>query len=100
MAPTASSLQRSNREQAARPLAKRSLRQVSRGHIVLVQEGRFRLVTDDGQGLLLTLAHNANVDAQDLHRFQRERTSLEVHFTGEPNLVSGVAHDIREMNDE
>jgi len=68
---------------------------VVHGYILLVQEERFRLLTDDGQGLLLTLTHNANVGAKDLHRFHKERTHLEVHYTGEPNLVSAAAKTIK-----
>ena len=71
-----------------------SSEQIAHGHILLVQETRFRLLTGDGRGLLLTLAHNANVDADDLHRFHRQRTPLAVHYTGEPNLASGVAYRI------
>lgn len=41
-------------------------RQTAAGHLIAVQEQRFRLVTDTGQGLLLTLAHHAAVDENDL----------------------------------
>jgi hypothetical protein len=71
-----------------------SSEKIAQGRILLVQESRFRLLTGDGRGLLLTLAHNANVDADDLHRFHREDALLAVHYTGEPNLASGVAHRV------
>ena len=40
--------------------------QTAAGYITVVQEQRFRLVTDTGQGFLLTLAHNAPVGENDL----------------------------------
>jgi hypothetical protein len=33
----------------------------------------------------------------DLRRFHRERTRVEVEYVGEPNLDSGVAHQIKPM---
>ena len=53
-------------------------RTTTTGHISVVQEERFFLVTPKGQVLLLTLAHNANVTAEDLQRFRREGTRLRV----------------------
>ena len=69
-------------------------RSVATGHIMLVQEGRFRLWTDEGRGLLLTLAHNANAGIEDLLRFRRDGTRVEVHYTGTPNLAQATAHRI------
>jgi hypothetical protein len=66
-----------------------------RGHITLVQEERFRVVSDSGQGLLFTLAHNANISAADLHRFHEEGAEVVVGFRGEPDLETGVAHSVR-----
>jgi hypothetical protein len=65
------------------------------GTISIVQEERFRLVTDGGQGLLLTLAENASQDERDLRRFHRQGTHVEVEYIGEPNLDSGVAYQIK-----
>jgi formate dehydrogenase major subunit len=61
------------------------------GRITLVQEQRFRLVTDDGRVLLLTLAHNADAD---LRRLQQSGASVRVEYDGEPNFSSGVAHRV------
>jgi len=66
-----------------------------RGHITLIQESRFRLVSDTGQGFLFTLAHNAAVGHQDLERFYRAGTAVTVEYTGEPNLASAIAHSVR-----
>jgi hypothetical protein len=38
--------------------------------IVVAKEQRLRLVTDGGQGLLLTLAGNASLNEGDLRRFR------------------------------
>ena len=65
------------------------------GRIIAVQEQRFRLQTESGQGLLLTLAVNANVDGQDLDRLRAAQTRIVVEYSGEPNLATGVAHRIR-----
>jgi hypothetical protein len=68
----------------------------ARGTIAVVQEERFRLVTDAGAGLLLTLSHKANVTPEDLWRYHRERTHVAVDYSGEPNLANGVAHRVTE----
>ncbi len=67
---------------------------VAQGTIAVVQEQRFRLVTDAGQGLLLTLAYDAPLDESDLHRFHDTGMHVVVEYEGEPNLASGVAHSI------
>jgi hypothetical protein len=65
------------------------------GHITILQEERFRLVTDDGRVLLLTLAHNAGVGAEELHHFRQSGTRLCVEYEGEPDLASGVARSVK-----
>jgi hypothetical protein len=64
------------------------------GRIETLQEQRFRLVTRTGQALLLTLAHDAPLDAADLERWHRAGTSVSVRYSGAPNHVSGTAHTI------
>jgi hypothetical protein len=64
------------------------------GHITVVQERRFLLVTDDGRGCQLTLAHDAPLDTDDLRRFRQDGTHVFVEYGGEPGLASGVAHAI------
>ncbi len=68
------------------------------GSILLVQEGRFRLMTDDGRGFLLTLAHDAGIEPSDLERLHRENVRVEVEYEGDPNLVSGVARRVRAVS--
>lgn len=64
------------------------------GRITIIQEQRFRLVTDDGRGFLLTLSYKAPLELNDLTRLQRTHTRVLVEYTGEPNLTSGIAHRI------
>jgi hypothetical protein len=66
------------------------------GKIVVVQESRFRLVSDDGQGKLFTLAHDAGIEPQDLPDLQRAQTRVSVHFTPSPDRLAGVAHRLTE----
>lgn len=61
------------------------------GRINVVQEGRFRLSTDSGRGLLLTLSRNANVTSEDLCRYHEHGARVQVEYEGEPNFASGVA---------
>ena len=65
------------------------------GYITVVQESRFRLLTDSGQGLLLTLGHQANVQAEDLCGFLDAHTHVLVEYAGEPNTDSSVVYKVR-----
>ncbi len=67
------------------------------GHIVSAQEERFRLMTDDGDTLLLTVPTFARFGPADLKRWHRQNAHLRVTYAGVPNLVSGVARSIQEM---
>jgi hypothetical protein len=66
-----------------------------RGRVIQVQEQRFRLALDDGPAYLLTLAHDAPIEAARLHDFVRSGAPVVVEYEGEPGLVSGVAHRVR-----
>jgi hypothetical protein len=65
------------------------------GYISVVQEQRFRLITQDGQGLLLTLARNAPLTGSDLSHWQADNVHVVVEYTGVPNLDTGVAHTVQ-----
>ncbi len=65
------------------------------GYIAVVQEERFRLVTDDGRGLLLTLASDAHADPRDLRSWAATHAHVQVRYTGSPDLTSGVAHAVK-----
>ena len=69
-------------------------RHITTGRIIAVQEQRFRLLTVHGQGLLLTLAHNAGAEMQTLRQMQTSGAWVEVEYSGAPNLASGVAHRV------
>ena len=64
------------------------------GRIVVVQENRFRLVGETGRGYLFTLHHASGTNIEDLQRWQEDDTRLTVEYTGEPNIASGIAHNI------
>ncbi len=66
----------------------------ARGHILLVQEERFRLQTAGGQSLLLTLDNHASTTVGDLLRYMAQQQRVVVRYQGEPNLASGVAHAV------
>jgi hypothetical protein len=72
-----------------------TMQKFATGHIIAVQEQRFRLVNQTGQVLLLTLANHAKQSDADLHRWQEEGAVVTVAYTGEPNLDSGVAHSVK-----
>ncbi len=73
---------------------------VAQGTIAVVQEERFRLITDTGQGLLLTLAHDAPLDDKDLRELHEANLHVVVEYEGKPNLESGVAHSIKLNNQQ
>jgi hypothetical protein len=75
----------------------RAQRQTATGAILVVQEQRFHLLTERGQGLLLTLAPGAPVQMDDLRRWQAAQTPVTVAYTGEPNLTSGIAYQVQPL---
>ncbi len=64
------------------------------GHISIVQEERFCLVTEDGRGLLFTLGHDANIGGPQLQRLRAAGARVLVDYAGEPSLESAVAHSV------
>ena len=70
--------------------------QRAEGIVTVVQEGRFRLLTRHGQSKLFLLAHDANIEAQDLPELQREQTHVVVQFSDAEHLVAGIAHRLTE----
>jgi hypothetical protein len=69
--------------------------QVTVGIITVVQEGRFRLASEDGRSLLLTLAAAAPHEPQDVQALQAEGVRVGVVHEDAPGRASGVAHEIR-----
>lgn len=68
-----------------------------RGHLLLVQEQRFRLTTEDGQNYLLTLAHDANTDSESLRSLLERGAQVAVEYSGQPGFESGLAHAVRPL---
>ena len=67
------------------------------GRISVVQEGRFRLLTDGGQGLLLTLGHDASVGDAELHALHEANARVLVEYDGEANLAFAIVHRVRRI---
>lgn len=67
---------------------------IKRGLITVVQEGRFRLVGDDGVSMHFVLAHDAAIEPQDLGRLQLSGMPVAVHYQPSSRIVAAVAHDI------
>ncbi len=63
------------------------------GVVMAVQEQRFRLMTDSGQNLLLTLHNLARLPAS-LPELQRSQAPVRVTYQGQPNLSTGIARRI------
>ena len=70
---------------------------VLKGHITVVQEERFRIVTDDGRGFLLTLARGADSTAAELERLRNEHARVRVTGSGDPGIASGLAHKVETL---
>ena len=64
-----------------------------RGVIDAVQEGRFRLVTEDGHVVPFVLSHKAGTEPQDLPQL-RNGTHVRVDFEGGGHLVALLARHI------
>ena len=71
-----------------------SVQRRASGYIVAVQEGTFRLMTDVGEVLLLTLAAGAGC-GRDLQELCYSGARVMVDFECEPNRMSGVARAVR-----
>lgn len=68
-----------------------------KGHIIAVQEDRFRMVGDSGKGYLFTLFHGARISRKDLSRWKDAEVKILVRYKGDPNLATGIAHEVRPL---
>jgi hypothetical protein len=64
------------------------------GVITMVQEGRFRLLTDEGRVLPFMLSHKARVEPQDLPPLQEKGARVRIGYSDDPRLIASVAHRI------
>ena len=68
------------------------------GVITLVQEGRFKLVTDEDRVLHFVLAHAAAIEAQDLPPLAQRQTRVRVAYTRSKHLTAAVAHTLSTLD--
>lgn len=64
-----------------------------RGHILAVQESRFR-VSGRSASKLFILSHKAPLAPQDLAALQDRNIEVCVHYEEAEDLLAGVAYDI------
>lgn len=67
------------------------------GTILLVQESRLRLLTDDHRGLVFLLGHDAPIEPQDLPPLTGARVRLD--YVGSERLSAGVITDLRVLEE-
>ena len=65
-----------------------------KGHIVLVQEERFRVVDELGRSYLFDLSHKSSVGNEGLLQLAESKADVLVEYEGEPELETGVARSI------
>ena len=56
------------------------------GTVLLVQESRFRLLTDDGRGLTFLLAYDASMEPQDLPPLTDRRVRVDYSDPEKPTV--------------
>ncbi|MBX9702397.1 MAG: hypothetical protein K2X74_23365, partial [Acetobacteraceae bacterium] len=66
------------------------------GTVLLVQESRFRLLTESGRGETFLLSHAAPIEPQDLPPLTGRR--VRVHYEAAPKLLAWVARDLHLMD--
>lgn len=65
-----------------------------RGIVSAVQEGRFRLITDDGRVMPFVLSHKASAEPQDLPPLAAKPMRVRVSYSESPHLIADVAHRV------
>lgn len=64
------------------------------GTVTVVQEGRFRLASDDGIVRQFVLSRDAALEPQDLPPLATGQVRVRVHCRGSDHLIAGIAHRI------
>jgi hypothetical protein len=64
------------------------------GRVIAVQEGRFRLVADDGRVMPFVLSHKAAAEPQDLPLLVARTTRVRVSYTESQHLIAHVAQRV------
>jgi hypothetical protein len=62
------------------------------GVITVVQEGRFKLVTDTGRVMHFVLAYNAAIEPEDLPALAQAQIRVRVDYTRSDHLIAALAH--------
>jgi hypothetical protein len=65
-----------------------------RGVIGAVQEGRFRLITDEGRVMPFVLSHRSAAEPQDLPPLQARAARVRVEYGDSPHLIAAIAESI------
>ena len=65
-----------------------------RGRVIAVQEGRFRLVTEDGRVMPFVLSHKASAEPQDLPPLAARPVRVRIAYSESPHLIADVAHRV------
>jgi hypothetical protein len=60
----------------------------------VAQEGRFRLIGDNGHPMQFTLSHDADLEPQDLGPLQAAQARVTVHYDDSRSLIAGIVHRI------
>lgn len=66
-----------------------------RGRVLMVMDPHFRLMSESGQVLLLTLGWHADASGEDLGRLRDEEALVEVKFVGKPGYDSARADSVQ-----
>jgi hypothetical protein len=75
-------------------MLRRNGRLTAKGLVVLAQEDRFRLQTDDGRSILLTLKPGTNVSMEDIESLANAGETVIAEYEGEPE-AGAVALKVR-----
>ena len=67
------------------------------GHITLIQEQRFRLVSGNGDGFIFTLSRKSSARLSDLQQFLKSHATIRVEYSGAPNTRSGIANAVTRL---
>lgn len=70
----------------------------TQGIINVVQEGRFRLTSDDGRSALFQLAPDAPIEPQDLEALVAQQQRVSIHYTEMKDRGAGLAHKVTEAD--
>ena len=62
-----------------------------RGRVIGVQEGRFRLETEDGRVMPFVLSHKASAEPQDLPPLMAKMARVRVSYSESRHLIADVA---------